>query len=99
AMGHITLAISGLGDLSTTAMGMNIFVFGLVLIIVGNGHFKPSVSVMVNQLYAETDPRREGAFGIFYMGINVGSFLGTTFCALLGERYGWHYGFGFAAAG
>lgn len=99
ALGHIMLAVSGWGDLATNAMGMNVFVFGLVLIIIGTGHFKPSVSVMVNQLYPDGDPRRESAFGIFYMGINVGAFLGIFCCAWLGERVGWHWGFGCAAVG
>jgi POT family proton-dependent oligopeptide transporter len=99
ALGHISLAVSGMGSWAHTAMGMDIFIFGLVVIIIGTGHFKPSVSVMVNQLYPEKDPRREGAFGIFYMGINVGAFLGTTLCGYLGEQVGWHWGFGCAAVG
>jgi POT family proton-dependent oligopeptide transporter len=99
ALGHIVLAISGMGDMNTSAMGMNVFILGLVMIIVGTGHFKPSVTVMVSQLYPEGDPRREGAFSIFYMGINVGAFLGTLVCAYLGEQVGWHYGFGAAAVG
>ncbi len=99
ALGHISLAVSGMGELAQSAMGMNVFIFGLVLIIVGTGHFKPSVSVMVGQLYPASDPRRQSAFGIFYMGINVGAFLGTTACGYLGERVGWHYGFGAAAIG
>lgn len=99
ALGHIALAISGMHGLEQSALGMNVFVGGLVLIIIGTGHFKPSVSVMVSQLYPDADPRRESAFGIFYMGINVGAFLGTTACAYLAERVGWHYGFGAAAVG
>lgn len=99
AMGHVALAISGLGHLDSNQMGMNIFIFGLVLIIVGTGHFKPSVSVMVNQLYPEGDARRDSAFSIFYMGINIGAFLGTSLVGYLGERVGWHYGFGAAAIG
>lgn len=99
ALGHIALAVSGLGDMAHTAQGLNVFIFGLVLIIVGTGHFKPSVSVMVNQLYPDGDPRREGAFGIFYMGINLGAFLGTTAVGFLGEKVGWHWGFGAAAVG
>lgn len=99
ALGHIVLAISGLGDLAHNSAGMSVFVFGLVLITIGTGHFKPSVSVMVSQLYPDGDPRREGAFGIFYMGINVGAFLGVLACGYLGERIGWHWGFGAAAVG
>lgn len=99
ALGHVALAVSGLGELAHSAAGMDIFVFGLVLITIGTGHFKPSVSVMVNQLYPEGDPRREGAFGIFYMGINLGAFLGTAAVGYLGEKVGWHWGFGAAAIG
>jgi POT family proton-dependent oligopeptide transporter len=99
ALGHIALAISGMHGLDQTAMGMNVFIFGLAIITIGTGHFKPSVSVMVGQLYDQNDPRREGAFGIFYMGINVGAFLGTLVCGYLGERVGWHWGFGAAAVG
>ncbi len=99
AMGHITLGISGLGDMSHSALGMSVFITGLALIVIGTGHFKPSVSVMVNQLYKEGDPRQPGAFGIFYMGINLGAFLGTFFVGLVGERIGWHWGFTLAAIG
>src|SRR5262249_55793431 len=78
---------------------MAVFVFGLALIVIGTGHFKPCVSVMVGQLYAERDPRRDGAFTIFYMGINLGAFLAAFVCGTLGERVGWHWGFGSAAVG
>jgi POT family proton-dependent oligopeptide transporter len=80
-------------------MGMTVFMFGLAMIVVGTGHFKPSVSVMVGQLYKEGDPRRDGAFSIFYMGINLGAFLCAFVCGTLGEKVGWHWGFGSAAVG
>ncbi len=99
ALGHITLGISGIGTLAQSDTGMSTFIGGLALIVIGTGHFKPSVSVMVNQLYKEGDPRQQGAFGIFYMGINLGALLGTFFVGLLGERYGWHWGFTLAAIG
>ncbi|MBS0198163.1 MAG: peptide MFS transporter [Planctomycetes bacterium] len=99
ALGHIVLGISGLGDMAHNAFGMSIFVFGLALIVIGTGHFKPSVSVMVGQLYKQGDPRRESAFGIFYMGINLGAALQTYIVGTLGEKYGWHWGFSAAAAG
>jgi POT family proton-dependent oligopeptide transporter len=99
AFGHIMLAVSGLGGMDTSAFGLTVFIFGLVLIIVGTGHFKPSVSVMVSQLYGQGDPRRDAAFNIFYMGINVGAFLGTAICAWLAQQVGWHWGFGAAAVG
>jgi POT family proton-dependent oligopeptide transporter len=99
ALGHTVLAVSGLGSLGTSELGMTIFVFGLALIVVGTGHFKPCVSVMVGQLYGPGDPRRDGAFTIFYMGINLGAFLSAFICGTLGERVGWHWGFGAAAIG
>jgi POT family proton-dependent oligopeptide transporter len=98
-LGHVVLAVSGLGIWEFNAVGMSIFIVGLALIILGTGHFKPCVSVMVGQLYKEHDPRRDGGFTIFYMGINVGAFLAPLVCGWLGEKVGWHYGFGAAAVG
>lgn len=99
AMGHVFLGVSGAGGLEQSPFGMSVFVFGLALIIFGTGHFKPCVSVMVGQLYKQGDPRRETAFGIFYMGINLGAALQTYVVGTLGERVGWHWGFGAAAVG
>ena len=61
ALGHIVLAASGVGDLAHNSLGMSIFVMGLVLIVMGTGHFKPNVSVMVDKLYPSDDRRRDGA--------------------------------------
>jgi proton-dependent oligopeptide transporter, POT family len=97
--GHIVLGISGMGDMGSTPFGMSIFITGLALIVLGTGHFKPSVSVMVGQLYPAGDPRRDGAFTIFYMGINLGAFICAFVCGTLGEKVGWHWGFGSAAVG
>jgi POT family proton-dependent oligopeptide transporter len=99
ACGHIALAVSGMGSLNHTDLGMTVFIFGLAVIVIGTGHFKPSVSVMVGQLYKPGDPRRDGAFSIFYMGINLGAFLCAFVCGTLGEKVGWHWGFGAAAVG
>jgi POT family proton-dependent oligopeptide transporter len=99
ALGHIVLATSGIGSLASTDAGMSVFVLGLALIVIGTGHFKPCVSVMVGQLYPADDGRRDGAFTIFYMGINLGAFLSAFVCGTLGERVGWHWGFGAAAVG
>src|SRR4051812_34381653 len=99
ALGHVALAASGLGALGHTHAGMSAFVFGLVLIVIGTGHFKPNVSVMVGALYRPGDPRRDGAFTIFYMGINLGAFICAFVCGTLGEKVGWHWGFGAAAVG
>ncbi|MFN3311825.1 MAG: oligopeptide:H+ symporter, partial [Thermomonas sp.] len=98
-LGHIALAVSGMGTFAQSAIGMSVFVGGLAAIVIGTGHFKPSVSVMVGQLYKPGDPRRDGAFSIFYMGINLGAFLCAFVCGTLGERVGWHWGFGSAAVG
>jgi POT family proton-dependent oligopeptide transporter len=66
------------------------------LLIVGNGFFKPNISSKVGQLYANATDKKEGAYTIFYMGINAGAFLGILFCGYIGEKVGWSYGFGLA---
>ena len=71
----------------------------LSLIIVGVGFLKANISTVVGALYEENDPRRDGGFTIFYVGINLGSFLATAACSYLGIRYGWAYGFGLAGIG
>lgn len=73
------------------------FLPALLLLILGNGCFKPNISTQVGGLYPVGDPRRDGAFTIFYMGINLGALFSPLICGTLGQRYGWHYGF--AAAG
>jgi POT family proton-dependent oligopeptide transporter len=98
-IGHVVLAVSGFGALAENALGMSVFIAGLALIVLGTGHFKPSVSVMVGQLYPQGDERRDAAFTIFYMGINLGAFLCAFICGTLGEKVGWHWGFGSAAVG
>jgi POT family proton-dependent oligopeptide transporter len=91
AAGHFTLAIPALPT----------FFLGLVLVVIGTGFFKPNVSTMVGQLYRQGDPRRDGGFTIYYMGINVGALLGPLVCGYFAEspRWGWHYGFGAAGIG
>ncbi|MFZ4578189.1 MAG: peptide MFS transporter [Myxococcota bacterium] len=71
----------------------NMFFIGLLLLIVGNGFFKPNISTQVGSLYPEGDPRRDGAFTIFYMGINLGAFLCNFVAGTLAMVYGWRYGF------
>jgi proton-dependent oligopeptide transporter, POT family len=66
---------------------------GLLLLIIGNGFFKPNISTQVGNLYAPGDARRDGAFTIFYMGINLGAFLCNFVCGTLAALYGWKYGF------
>lgn len=72
---------------------------GLGLMIVGNGFFKPNISVMVGSLYPQGDARRDGAYTLFYMGINLGAFFSPLVAGTLGERYGWGYGFASAGVG
>jgi POT family proton-dependent oligopeptide transporter len=75
------------------------FFGGLALLVVGNGFFKPNISTMVGGLYAPGDSRRDGAFTIFYMGINLGALLASAVCGTIGEKYGWNWGFGSAGVG
>ncbi|HRI69819.1 MAG TPA: peptide MFS transporter [Polyangium sp.] len=71
----------------------NYFFFGLLLLIIGNGFFKPNISTQVGNLYKPGDKRRDGAFTIFYMGINLGALLGGAICGFAAAGYGWRYGF------
>ncbi len=75
------------------------FFLGLVLIVIGTGLLKPNVSTMVGQLYEKNDPRRDAAFSIFYIGINLGAFLAPLVCSYVGEKINWHYGFALAGIG
>jgi POT family proton-dependent oligopeptide transporter len=69
------------------------FYIGLALLVIGNGFFKPNISSMIGRFYPDGDPRRDGAFTIFYMGINIGAFLTPLTCGAIGEIEGWSYGF------
>ncbi len=75
------------------------FYLGLGLVALGTGLLKPNVSAIVGDLYTGNDARRDAGFTIFYMGINVGAFLGPGICSLLGEKVDWHLGFGAAGVG
>jgi POT family proton-dependent oligopeptide transporter len=70
-----------------------------VLLILGNGAFKPNISTQVGALYAPDDPRRDRAYSVFYVGINVGAFFSPLVCGTLGQNVGWHYGFASAGVG
>jgi len=72
---------------------------GMSAIIVGNGSFKANISTMVGKLYKDGDPMRDSGFTIFYMGINIGALLATVAVAPLGEKFGFHWGFGLAGVG
>jgi proton-dependent oligopeptide transporter, POT family len=87
-LGHIVLAFP-----STEF----VFFAGLGLVAIGTGLLKPNISSIVSELYPEGGAKRDAAFSIFYMGINLGSFLGITIVGYLGQKVGWHYGFGAAA--
>jgi len=87
AIGHFMMAFEPL------------FLLALTMLILGNGAFKPNMSAQVGGLYARRDPRRDRAYSIFYVGINVGAFLAPLVCGTLGEQLGWHYGFTAAGIG
>ncbi|MBK7425781.1 MAG: peptide MFS transporter [Saprospiraceae bacterium] len=70
-----------------------LFYVGLAFLVIGNGFFKPNISSMVGKFYTDGDPRRDGAFTIFYMGINMGAFLAPLTCGVIAETVGWSYGF------
>src|SRR5438093_12186280 len=71
----------------------------LMCLILGNGCFKPNISTQVGLLYPPGDPRRDRAFSIFYMGINLGAFFSPLVCGTLGQTIGWHWGFAAAGVG
>jgi POT family proton-dependent oligopeptide transporter len=87
AIGHFMMAVEQL------------FLFALLALILGSGCFKPNISTQVGGLYAPGDARRDRAYSIFYVGINLGAFLAPLVCGTLGERVGWHYGFAAAGVG
>ena len=89
ALGHFTLAFKALP----------FFYTGLALIVVGTGLLKPNVSTVVGSLYAPGDPRRDAGFSIFYMGINLGAFMGPLIAGYLAQRVDWHIGFASAGIG
>jgi POT family proton-dependent oligopeptide transporter len=91
--------LMALGHFAMTVEKLQVFYFALALIICGNGFFKPNISSIVGRLYGSDDPRRDSGFTIFYMGINLGALLSPVACGYLGERYGWHWGFGLAGIG
>ena len=97
AVGHSLMAVEGVGGQNDPTI--NVFWAALAFIIVGSGFLKANISVMVGQLYKLTDIRRDGAYTVFYMGINVGAAIGTILVGYLGETIGWGFGFGLAGIG
>ena len=97
AGGHGLMAVEGVGGQGDATI--NVFWAALAFIIVGSGFLKANISVIVGQLYRLTDVRRDAAYTIFYMGVNLGAALGTILVGYLGETIGWGYGFGLAGIG
>lgn len=87
AIGHFLMAVE------------TMFFPALIFLMLGNGFFKPNISTQVGGLYEEGDPRRDGAYTLFYMGINIGGFFSPLVCGTLGQKVGWHWGFGAAGVG
>ena len=96
-IGHFLMAFEGTGGQADPTI--NVFWLALAFIIVGSGFLKANISVIVGQLYRRTDVRRDGAYTIFYMGINLGAASGSIVAGWLGQTYGWAYGFGAAGFG
>jgi len=90
ALGHYTLAFHGI---------QTVFFAGLLLIVLGTGLLKANISAIVGRLYAPDDDRRDSGFTLFYMGINLGATVSPLVCGYLGQRVGWHWGFGAAGVG
>ncbi|MEP6691874.1 MAG: peptide MFS transporter [Gemmatimonadaceae bacterium] len=92
ALGHLSIALSAV-------FAHRAFFLGLVLIVIGTGLLKPNVSAIVGDLYPEGGARRDSGFSVFYIGINLGALLAPLITGILGERVGWHWGFGAAGVG
>ncbi|MFM6931555.1 MAG: peptide MFS transporter [Novosphingobium sp.] len=104
AFGHLFMAYEGMQGVADPIAkqgdpAINVFWLALALIIVGSGFLKANISVIVGKLYRMTDVRRDAAYTIFYMGVNVGAALGTILVGYLGETLGWSWGFGLAGIG
>ena len=95
--GHFMMGLEGDGGQDATFLAF--FYLALSFIIVGSGFLKANISAIVGELYPRDDKRRDPAFTIFYMGINLGAALGAFACGMVGEIHGWSYGFGLAGIG
>src|SRR5690606_24878126 len=85
-LGHASMAFE------TTAS----FYLGLALLVIGTGFFKPNITSIISEMYKSRESKKDGAYTIFYMGVNAGAFFGMMLCGYLGENFGWSYGFGLA---
>ena len=82
---------------ASMAMETQFFIYlGLILLVFGNGFFKPNMTSIVSEMYKDRPEKKDGAYTIFYMGVNAGAFLGILLCGYLGEQVGWNWGFGLA---
>ncbi len=72
------------------------FYLGLALLVLGTGFFKPNITSIISEMYKTRESKKDGAYTIFYMGVNAGAFFGMMLCGYLAENYGWAYGFGLA---
>ncbi|MDG1062901.1 MAG: peptide MFS transporter [Flavobacteriaceae bacterium] len=82
---------------ASMALESTFFIYsGLVFLVIGNGFFKPNMTSIISEMYAERPEKKDGAYTIFYMGVNAGAFLGILLCGYMGEQVGWSWGFGLA---
>ncbi|MCZ6594693.1 MAG: peptide MFS transporter [Bacteroidetes bacterium] len=84
------------GHASMTLETTESFYIGLALLVIGTGFFKPNITSIISTMYKGKESKKDGAYTIFYMGVNAGAFFGMLLCGYLGETYGWSYGFGLA---
>jgi POT family proton-dependent oligopeptide transporter len=85
-----------LGHASMAVETPTFLYIGIALLILGNGFFKPNMTSIISKMYEGHDEKKDGAYNIFYMGVNAGAFLGIMLCGWVGEKVGWSYGFGLA---
>jgi len=93
----IGATIMTLGHASMAIESSHIFLYiGIGMLIIGNGFFKPNITSIISHMYKNHADKKDGAYTIFYMGVNAGAFLGILLCGYIGENVGWNYGFGLA---
>ena len=85
-----------LGHASMAVETPTFLYIGITLLVVGTGFFKPNITSIISKIYEGRDDKKDGAFNIFYMGVNAGAFLGIMLCGWVGEKVGWSFGFGLA---
>ena len=85
-----------LGHASMAVETPTFLYIGISLLVIGTGFFKPNITSIISKIYEGRDDKKDGAFNIFYMGVNAGAFLGIMLCGWVGEKVGWSFGFGLA---